>query len=201
MKKYFFRIIRDLLESYRIKREYLRPVGPFIARNIAVRDIVVSAVTEEDINALEVFLSSGDYTKHKSRLQAQKEGLVDYLIVRGIVPLGHLLIVWNGGEDGPLSDRENNEPFIEDVYVHPVARNRGIGILLMDEAEKIVRQRGFDRVGLTVALNNPRVEAMYVKRGYADSGLGTFESKRIFMDKKGRRKHWTSTVKYLVKDL
>ena len=110
MKKYFFRIIRDLLESYRIKREYLRPVGPLMVRNITPQNIVISKVTDEDINALEVFLSSGDYTKHESRLQAQKEGLADYLIVHCVaLPIGHLLIMWNGGDDGPLSGREDKE--------------------------------------------------------------------------------------------
>ena len=146
MKKYFFRIIRDLLESYRIKREYLRPVGPLMVRNITPQNIVISKVTDEDINALEVFLSSGDYTKHESRLQAQKEGLADYLIVHCVaLPIGHLLIMWNGGDDGPLSGREDKEPFIEDVYVHPVARSKGIGKILMDEAENITRRRGFDK--------------------------------------------------------
>jgi GNAT superfamily N-acetyltransferase len=153
------------------------------------------------VKSLETFLASGDFAKHKHRLQAQEEGKGQYLVAWYLIPVGHIYIVWDGCDEGPLAGRQQREPFIEDTYVHPAARRKGIGTLLMDAAEQVIWKHGHHRVGLTVSINNPQVEAMYEKRGYEEAGLGVFESRRMITDSAGRERIWSAKVRYWVKDL
>ena len=201
MKRIFFITIRRLLEAYRAAGEYMRPIGPVVFKDLKVRDVIIREATDDAIGPLESFLSSGDFSKHGDRLKAQKSGAGEYLIAWHLIPVGHVFIIWNGGGEGPLAHRREKEPLIEDLYVHPVVRRKGIGKMLMDEAEELIRKRGSGAVGLTISTNNPGVEAMYEKRGYRESNLGAFISHRIFRDKAGREKTWSSKVTYWVKVL
>lgn len=201
MRAAFYILARRLLQALRRARAYYRPLGPLLYRDIDGRKLVVQPVGDRDVALLEAVLASGDPAKHRERLIQQQEGVADYLIAWAIVPVGHLQIIWSGGEDGPLRERAEREPLIEDVYVHPAARGRGVGERLMDEAERRVAARGHGRVGLSVATSNPGVERMYRRRGYRDAGVGTFESRRVFTDTRGRRKAWSATMRYLVKEL
>jgi GNAT superfamily N-acetyltransferase len=166
-----------------------------------LKDVVIRRVTDKDIKLLESFLSSGDFIKHRERLKAQQDGIAEYLIAWHVIPIGHVFIIWTGGNDGPLQGIEDKGPLIEDIYIHPAARRKGIGKMLMGEAERLIQLKGYNSVGLTVATNNPLVEAIHKKRGYRETDLGVFKSHRIFTNKKGRKKEWSSKVKYLVKDL
>jgi GNAT superfamily N-acetyltransferase len=201
MRRNLYIVARRLLDTIRRGREYLRPLGPGVFRNLDPEDIVIKQVTADAVKPLETFLSSGDFLKHRNRMKAQEEGLGLYLVAWHAVPVGHAYVIWGGGEDGPLADRDEGEPFIEDVFVHPAARRKGIGALLMNAAEEAIRKSGYDRVGLVVSINNPLVETMYQKRGYHEAGLGTFESRRIFTDRNGHKRKWSTRVRYWVKIL
>lgn len=201
MRRNFYIVIRGLVDALRRGREYLRPLGPSVFRDLDPADVVIKRVTEDAVKPLETFLSSGDFFKHGNRLKAQDEGLGVYLVAWYVVPVGHAYIIWGGGEDGPLADSDEREPFIEDVYVHPSARRKGIGALLMNAAEEIIRKSGYDQVGLVVSINNPLVETMYQKRGYNEAGLGTFESRRVFTDRNGHEREWSTKARYWVKVL
>lgn len=50
--------------------------------------------------------------------------------------------------------------------VRPSYRNRGIGSLLLDEAEAELRRRDFERAVIAVAKANEGARRMYEKRGY-----------------------------------
>jgi GNAT superfamily N-acetyltransferase len=201
MKKYFYLFIRKLLEMLRRKREYFRPFGFFVLTHLNAEGVVISRITEDDLESLETHLTAGDFTKHRARIKAQREGRADYLVAKQRVPLGHVLIIWEGGDDGPLETRTTKEPLIEDLYVHPAARKKGIGKMLMDEAEALIRTKGFNKVGLAVMVNNPAVETMYKKRGYENTNLGVFECRRTFTGRDGREKQWSANMKYLIKNL
>jgi [ribosomal protein S18]-alanine N-acetyltransferase len=53
------------------------------------------------------------------------------------------------------------------IDVHCEARRQGVGLLLMDEAEKRFRQRGCAGTYLEVAINNAPAIAFYQRLGYA----------------------------------
>ncbi len=66
--------------------------------------------------------------KHRDRLDRQDRGEVLYFIAwRGATPSGHLLLEWGGAEDEPISSSLLDCPTLEDLFVMPEVRSRGIG--------------------------------------------------------------------------
>ena len=78
-------LLRKLLGEFRAKREYLRSIGFMLFRHVNPKDVRVATANEDGIKALETFLSSGDFAKHRKRLENQREGLVEYLIAWHLV--------------------------------------------------------------------------------------------------------------------
>ena len=62
----------------------------------------------------------------------------------------------HGGRDG----------FIDDLYVLPAARGRGIGTAAMDLLEQAARDRGVQGLHLEVERGNAKAQALYRRRGY-----------------------------------
>ncbi len=62
----------------------------------------------------------------------------------------------HGGRDG----------FIDDLYLVPAVRGRGLGTAAMAMLERIAAKHGVRALHLEVARDNPRAEALYRSRGY-----------------------------------
>jgi GNAT superfamily N-acetyltransferase len=74
-------------------------------------------------------------------------------------PLGHAHIAW--------SDTELSLPEIQDVFVLPQHRRRGIATALTRAAEREARSRGHDRITLSVSLDgNEPARRLYEALGY-----------------------------------
>jgi GNAT superfamily N-acetyltransferase len=56
---------------------------------------------------------------------------------------------------------------LEDLFVRPVSRNRGIGSALLQRAEAFVRENGAARISLTTAHTNLPAQRLYEANGYA----------------------------------
>jgi GNAT superfamily N-acetyltransferase len=79
-------------------------------------------------------------------------------------PVGHAHIAWSGTHLGL--------PEIQDVFVVPERRRRGIAARLTHAAEEEARARGFDRISLSVSQDaNLAARRLYAKLGYADAGV------------------------------
>lgn len=191
---------RKLLETIRKKREFDRPIGE-ILRIVDTKDIVMRTPEESDIELIEALLTHGDYTKHRARIQDQLDGKVTYIFAWawGKIPVGHILIHWDGGHDGPLDELEDRGPLMEDLVVHPALWRRNIGSMLMDEAEATIKSRGYDRVGFTLYTNNPAVIKLYEPRGYRRADLEPYVTERVFTDENGRQRKWVRRGHYMVK--
>ena len=59
---------------------------------------------------------------------------------------------------------------VEQVYVSAAQRGTGIAGLLMDEAERQVRENGHGKAWLAVVAGNARARAFYERVGWADEG-------------------------------
>ena len=59
---------------------------------------------------------------------------------------------------------------VEQVYVNGAHRGSGIADVLLDEAERRVRENGHERAWLAVAPGNARARSFYEKRGWQDEG-------------------------------
>jgi len=100
-----------------------------------------------------------------SRLCQQVEDRSTYLIAWELdQPLGHAHIAWSG--------THLRLPEIQDVFVLPKQRRRGIATRLTQTAEEKVRERGWTRVSLSVSKEgNPAARFLYTKLGYVDAGI------------------------------
>jgi GNAT superfamily N-acetyltransferase len=97
--------------------------------------------------------------KHRERLEQQQRGDILYLVAwENGTAVGHGLLRWRG---------RLGYPQVEDLFVAPSRRDEGIGTQLLAAVETEARRRGFDRVGLGVAVDNERARRLYSRRGYA----------------------------------
>lgn len=204
MKKYLYIAARRILYSLRAWREYFRPVGPAVFKHITPDDVVIKRVCEQDIKLLDNFLPSKHFSKHIDRFQAQTEGKVEYLIGWCGVPVGYIFIVWDPADLEPLRQLGNIEEgtsYMEDLFIHPAARGKGVGRLIWDAGEQCMRDRGTTSVLTTVMLTNPEMEGTHLRRGYRRFSDTVYDYSVPYTDKNGVSHTWSTKVKYFIKDL
>lgn len=99
-----------------------------------------------------------------SRLCQQVEEHSTYLIAwEDAQPVGHAHIAWSGTHLGL--------PEIQDVFVLPEKRRRGIATQLTHAAEEEARTRGWSSISLSVSQEgNAAARLLYAKLGYVDAG-------------------------------
>jgi len=85
---------------------------------------------------------------------------------------GFYLVAWNGDEPvGHAHLALTDPPELQDVSVREAYRRRGVATALTEAAEREVRERGFDRLRLTVGVDNQAAQALYRRRGYGECGV------------------------------
>lgn len=140
--------------------------------------------------------------KHRERLARQGRGEAVYLIAwDGGTPVGHVLIVWGGTTDEPMRSRVADCADIQDLFVAPEYRLRGVGSRLLEEAEALVTQLGYPRVGLGAAVRNPLARHLYQRKGYQDAGFGEYHSRGVYIDPSGQEQEWEEACIYLIRQL
>jgi GNAT superfamily N-acetyltransferase len=100
-----------------------------------------------------------------SRLDEGGGGRSTYLIAwEDGRPVGHANVAWRG--------THLDVPEIQDVYVVPDRRRRGIATLLTRTAEETARSRGWSSISLSVSKDgNPDARRLYERLGYVDAGV------------------------------
>jgi GNAT superfamily N-acetyltransferase len=146
--------------------------------------------------------SAGLPEKHRLRHMRQREGEVAYLIFwQGDTPVGHLLLKWSGPHDPLVASKIAECAEIEDFVVVAELRSRGIGRRALDHAAALARERGLQRLGLAVGLDNERARSLYERCGFADAGCGEITVRWQYPGKDGRT-HWAEQrCVYLVNEL
>lgn len=204
MNKYLYAAARRALYRWRAWREYLRPVGPVLFKHLRPEDIVVARADEKDMEEMERVLPSKHASKHRDRLKAQQDGRYEYLVARYGIPVGYILIVWNPNDVEPLRELaglETGTAYMEDLYIHPAARGKGIGRLLWDAGEERLRERGYRAVLSTVMLSNPEMERTHLRRGCRPLDSKVYDYRESYTDGNGRRRVWSTRVRYFLRDL
>jgi ribosomal protein S18 acetylase RimI-like enzyme len=108
-------------------------------------------------------------------------------------PVGHAHIAWSGTHLGL--------PEIQDVYVSPEYRRRGVATRLTEAAEKEARARGADRISLSVSQDaNPTARKLYEGLGYRDAGVAPVRVTGA-ITLRGRPFEVDDTLLYLTKSL
>jgi GNAT superfamily N-acetyltransferase len=108
-------------------------------------------------------------------------------------PIGHAHIAWTG--------THLQLPEIQDVFVVPEHRRRGIATRLVHSAEEEARKRGWSSISLSVSQEeNPAARLMYGKLGYVDAGTDPVPVSGV-ITLRGRPFEVDDTLVYLRKDL
>jgi GNAT superfamily N-acetyltransferase len=129
-----------------------------------------------------------------SRLREPAEDGSTYLIAwDGDEPVGHAHIAWDGTHLAL--------PEIQDVFVVPEQRRRGMATELTRAAEDEARNRGWDSISLSVSQDgNPQARRLYEQLGYLDAGLEPVRVTGEIM-LRGRPLQVDDTLVYLAKPL
>jgi ribosomal protein S18 acetylase RimI-like enzyme len=87
---------------------------------------------------------------------------------------GIYFVAWEDTEAvGHLHLALIDPPDLRDVEVRADKRRRGVASALIRYAEIEAQARGFDRLRLGVSIDNAPAQALYLRHGFIDAGLGT----------------------------
>lgn len=110
----------------------------------------------------------------------------------GSEPVGHAFVAWAGTKLGV--------PEIQDVWVLPERRRGGIATALTLAAEDAARERGAERISLSVGIGNAPARDLYATLGFADAGLAP-ERVAGSINLRGQDVEVDDVLVYLVKPL
>ncbi|MFY9932568.1 MAG: GNAT family N-acetyltransferase [Streptosporangiaceae bacterium] len=167
-----------------------------------MRDLRIEPCQTEHLDLLEAGMPSGPSRFHHGRLARQEQGVSTYLIAWiADVPHGHAEVRWDGGNASEVTSRFPGCVMINALDVWPAPmRSHGIGTALICEAERQAQIRGFGRIGLGVADDNPRAAALYLRLGYGESGC-RYPDRYEVVDDTGTCRIITEPCRFLVKEL
>lgn len=78
------------------------------------------------------------------------------------VPVGFAMVTVDGGR----YEQDERRGLLENIYVEPDARNRGIGSALLAAAEETLRSAGVDVIALEAMAANDAARRFYRSHGY-----------------------------------
>ncbi len=165
-------------------------------------DIEIRKCREEDVELLGEHIPHTE--RHRRLFNYQTRSGSPYLIGWiGERPVGHLLLQFEGPGIPLVRERiGGNIPEISGLLVHPPEmRSVGIGRQLIAEAERISKEEGYARVGLTLVTENTKAGELYKRLGYVDSGIGEFDNTWYEVQEDGTDLEVVDHCVYLVKDL
>lgn len=155
----------------------------------------------DDVTALERLAPTGANDGHGRRFRRQRAGESAFLIaIRDGVPVGSGEVIWGGCADANVRAECPNCPEINGLSVFPAElRGQGIGTELIVAAEERALARGFSRIGLGVALENPDAARLYLRLGYVPRirYVDTYS----YLDDSGTKHVVNDPATFLVKEL
>lgn len=164
-----------------------------------MQNIDLRILKEEELPLLPRGLTPDE---HEGRFSWQQAGKALYLIAwQGTTFLGHLMLVWEGENVEPIRSSLSRCPNISNFYVVSEYRSQSIGSHMLDWIESAVRWRGYEQIGLGVAIENTRAQALYARRGYRDSGLGEYADEWEWFDDEGKVHVQRDICIYMIKPL
>ena len=165
--------------------------------------MLIRDCSETDLDALDRFLPTRPPRRvHAEHYALQMAGRWTYMVAwdDDAVPVGVGVIRWEGWSDQGALAVFPDCPELTNLQVAEARRGQGVGTALIQAAEERVRARGFGRIGVGVADDNPMAAKLYARLGYADTGLRS-KSRYMYPDDSGVPREIVEYNALLVKDL
>ncbi len=166
--------------------------------------VEIRPLTTEELGIVEVQVNFdwAAHQKHRERLGRQDEGRAIYLVAWcGNIPVGHVLLEWSGTTDEPMRSQLAHCPNLEDLFVAPKYRSKGVGSRLLQEAEARAKKECYPHIGLGVAVDNTSARRLYQRQGYVDAGFGEYKTGGSYVDQEGMERTWEEICCYFVKQI
>ena len=80
------------------------------------------------------------------------------------------LVAWDGGVPIAHAHLDWDGPELQDVWVAPAHRRRGVATALTAEAERLARERGCVELTLSYGVENLAARTLYERAGYVHAG-------------------------------
>ncbi|MDF5709469.1 MAG: GNAT family N-acetyltransferase [Nostoc sp. S4] len=116
-------------------------------------------------------------------------------------PVGHVLLHWDSDTPGePDAVRALHIPRVEDLWVMPEHRGKGISRYLMNQVEELARSQGHTQIGLDVAMEDYFARTLYKRRGYKQVGIDEYKLSGVnTVD--GKEYSWQENCIFLILNL
>jgi GNAT superfamily N-acetyltransferase len=164
----------------------------------------IKEAEESQLSFLATQFSPGDPMFQYNRYATQKRGEGLYLIAwHHNTPIGHFLLRWSGPNDEPVTKLVDitHSAFLEAGLTVYEYRKQGVATAIIQEAERLAKEKGCTCIGLEVGINNPEAKRLYEKLGYVDWGHGDFLISWEQIDENGNKGIGTEVVIYMQKSL
>lgn len=166
------------------------------------KKLTVKPAEKRDLEVLNARLRSPILNFHEEKINLQEKGEVVWLIAWiGKEPVGQVLIRWQGATDEPVRQHEERYPYLQNLAVKINYQRKGIGTQIVFAAEKIVKNKGYKKVGMAVGVENEIAQKLYNKLGYKSWDNGTYSMSWHIVDPSGKKIEESETCTYLIKEL
>ena len=139
---------------------------------------------------------------HREKFKEQEEGDSLWLIVwKAKEPIAHAQVRFNVSKIKKVRDILKNCAHLESLYVKDNFREKGVATKIINFAEKLAKEKGLNKMGLSVEKNNKFLLSLYMKKGYRDWKKGIVTETWKELDSDGKIKNIIQKSHYLVKKL
>jgi ribosomal protein S18 acetylase RimI-like enzyme len=129
--------------------------------------ILIRGAEPGDVEQMPESLGVEQHAYFYDRLLLQKDGRGAVLLAFDVHrPIGGVFVSWDEADEPEVRKHLSSVPMIFHLYVAPDYRHRGVGRLLMQAAEGVLRRRGYTSVLLGVDKSNEVARRLYEWLGY-----------------------------------
>lgn len=132
-------------------------------------------LSEDAEQRLQTFLR--EYIEHPEKHLVVACSGAGELVAMGNIQIWHSPNLWEEAEDPEQSG------FIDDLWVEPAHRQRGIMTLVLDELVRFAEDRGIEELVLEYALSNQEAAGAWQRLGFTPTGVRAAAWSRAVRDK------------------
>jgi GNAT superfamily N-acetyltransferase len=165
-------------------------------------DLQIKPAKKEDLELLNTFLPKKIVAFHADKIQEQERGKSLWLIAwLDNIPIGHVQLKLSGSEKMQVREYTQDTPEIDAFYIVPGQRDKGFGTEIVEYVEKLVKEKGYLKLGLSVDIKNLKASKLYEKLGFKYWPLGDFDNSWEYTNQEGVPHKENETCTYMIKQL